>query len=65
MFYVKKFSFVLSSESNIVFTTRTPAVPDVLVSGRNDEPYARHGVYISGDCGGASRRHFAGHLLFL
>ena len=25
------------------FTTRTAAVPDVLRSGRNEEPYVRHG----------------------
>ena len=31
-----------------MFTTRPPAVTDVFDSGRNEEPYARHVVYISG-----------------
>ena len=31
------------------FTTRPPAVTDVFVSGRIEEPYARYVVYISGD----------------
>ena len=42
------------------FTTRTPAVPDVFVSGRNEEPYALDVVYISGDYGGDQQTAFSG-----
>ena len=46
------------------FTTRTPAVPDILGSGHFNGPYVRHVVYISGDWRRGWQTTFSGILLF-
>ena len=46
------------------FSARTPAVPDVLGSGRINGPYVRHVVNISGDWCRGWQTTFSGILLF-
>ena len=47
------------------FTTHPPAIPNILVTGRIDEPYIRDVMELSSDLAPGQQTTFSGAVLFL